>query len=143
MFPNSLFLPCLFATQYIHCFAVMILEILFALLVVTAGYILVDYLIHLMRLKKYPPGPWPLPIIGNLHLIRSQPHKVFHELAKKYGPVMSFSFGTQRMVVIQGIKEAKDMLVAKGQSFAGMRQLIPIFLMQHVIYVKHLCFVYS
>ena len=108
-------------TQYIYCFAVMILEILFALFVATVGYILVGYLMHLMRLKEYPPGPWPLPIVGNLNLISGQPHKAFDKLAKKYGPVMSFSFGTQRMVVIQGIKEAKEMLVTKGQSFAGKK----------------------
>ena len=105
--------------QCINCFAVMILEILFAVAIATVGYILVGYFIHLMRLKEYPPGPWPLPIIGNWHLIGSQPHKAFDKLAKKYGPVMSFSFGTQRMVVVQGIKEAKEILVTKGQSFAG------------------------
>ena len=100
----------------------MILEILFALFAATVGYILVGYFIHLMRLKEYPPGPWPLPIIGNLHLIgNSQSYKSLNKLAKTYGPVMSFSFGTQRIVVIQGIREAKEMLVTKGQSFAGKR----------------------
>ena len=97
----------------------MILEILYTLLVATAGYVLVSYCIQLKRLKEYPPGPWPLPIIGNLHLISSEPHKALSRLGKKYGPVMSFSFGSQRFVVIQGIKEARETLITKGLSFAG------------------------
>jgi len=100
----------------------MILEILYTLLVATAGYVLVSYCIQLKRLKEYPPGPWPLPIIGNLHLISSEPHKALSRLGKKYGPVMSFSFGSQRFVVIQGIKEARETLITKGLSFAGRPQ---------------------
>ena len=99
----------------------MILEIFNALLIGAVSYVLVSYCIHLLQMKQYPPGPWPLPIVGNLHLISSAPHKALKKLAKTYGPVMSFSFGGQRMVVIQGIKEAKEMLVAKGQSFSGKR----------------------
>jgi len=75
-----------------------------------------------MSLKDYPPGPWPLPIIGNLHMISSEPHKALDKLAKKYGPVMGFSFGSERVVVIQGIKEARETLLTKGQSFAGRPQ---------------------
>ena len=97
----------------------MILEIVNALLIGTVGYTILKYCIHLMSLKDYPPGPWPLPIIGNLHLISNEPYKALDRLSKKYGPVMGFSFGNQRMVVIQGIKEAKDTLVTKGQLFAG------------------------
>jgi len=100
----------------------MILEILFTLLVATAGYVLVSYCIQLKRLKEYPPGPWPLPIVGNLHLISSEPYKALNRLGKKYGPVMSFSFGSQRFVVIQGIKEARETLITKGLSFAGRPQ---------------------
>ena len=97
----------------------MILEILYTLLLATAGYVLVSYCIQLRRLKDYPPGPWPLPIIGNLHLISSEPHKALSRLGKKYGPVMSLSFGSKRFVVIQGIKEARETLITKGLSFAG------------------------
>ena len=97
----------------------MFLDIINALLIAAVGYILVTYCIHLMHLKDYPPGPWPLPIIGNLHLISSKPHIVLHMLRKKYGPVMSFSFGSQRMVVIQEITRAKETLGTK--EFSGKR----------------------
>ena len=98
----------------------MILEISTALFVAVFGYILVKYAQQLLQLKNYPPGPWPLPVIGNLHLLGKKPHKALSDLAQKYGPVMGFSFGSERVVMVQGIKEAKELLVTKGQFSAGM-----------------------
>ena len=97
----------------------MIFEVLIGLVTAVGVYILVNYCMHLKQLKQYPPGPWPLPIIGNLHLIMNEPHKALMRMSKKHGPVIGFSFGNQRMVVVQGIKEARELLVNKGEAFAG------------------------
>ena len=77
-------------------------------------YALCDYLHHVFSLKKYPPGPFPLPIIGNLHLLGSDPHEDFHRLSKKFGDVYGFSFGMNRLVVVNAIEPAKEALVSKG-----------------------------
>ncbi|KAM3308535.1 hypothetical protein P3S67_010279 [Capsicum chacoense] len=39
--------------------------------------------------QKLPPGPWRLPLIGSLHHLISghNPHRIFRDLARKYGPV--------------------------------------------------------
>uniref|UniRef100_A0A3Q7G6K9 Cytochrome P450 n=1 Tax=Solanum lycopersicum TaxID=4081 RepID=A0A3Q7G6K9_SOLLC len=38
--------------------------------------------------RKLPPGPKPWPIIGNLNLLGSLPHKSLHHLSQKYGDLM-------------------------------------------------------
>ncbi|PHU25615.1 Cytochrome 71D6 [Capsicum chinense] len=41
--------------------------------------------------KKLPPGPWKFPFIGSMHLmVGGIPHRVFRELAQKYGLLMHF-----------------------------------------------------
>ena len=56
-------------------------------------WMLITYVEHLITLRKYPPGPFPLPLIGNLLLLSKDPHLDFIELGKKYGDIFSISFG--------------------------------------------------
>ena len=81
----------------------MLWEAFYTLCLASFLYVAVKYIISLTQLKKYPPGPIPLPLIGNLHLIGTKPYESFKKLARTYGDVMSFSFGSQRIVVINGI----------------------------------------
>eukprot|EP00794_Sanderia_malayensis_P012087 gene12087-13333_t len=88
----------------------------------TAGLLVNHYFIRLTELKNYPPGPIPLPVIGNLHLLGLKPHESLVQLSKKYGPVMSLSIGPQRIVVFNSIEPAKEALLKKGEEFAGRPQ---------------------
>ncbi|XP_063171268.1 cytochrome P450 2W1-like [Candoia aspera] len=77
--------------------------------------------------QRMPPGPSPLPIIGNLHLINIQRQDIsFMKLSKKYGPVFTFHFGLQKVVVLVGYKAVKEALLSKGNEFID-RPPIPIF----------------
>ncbi|XP_042293395.1 cytochrome P450 2W1 [Sceloporus undulatus] len=74
-----------------------------------------------------PPGPTPLPIIGNLHLLDiKRQDKSILKLAKKYGPVFTLHFGFQKVVVLTGYDAVKDALVNFTEEFVD-RPLIPIF----------------
>lgn len=42
---------------------------------------------------KIPPGPSPLPIIGNLLELGNKPHQSLAKLAKIHGPIMSLKLG--------------------------------------------------
>uniref|UniRef100_A0A8D1LKR8 Cytochrome P450 2W1 n=1 Tax=Sus scrofa TaxID=9823 RepID=A0A8D1LKR8_PIG len=79
------------------------------------------------RAPRWPPGPRPLPLIGNLHLLRvSQQDRSFMELAKQYGPVFTVHLGHQKMVVLTGYEAVREALVGTRQELAG-RPPIAIF----------------
>uniref|UniRef100_A0A3Q2GG78 Cytochrome P450 2G1-like n=1 Tax=Cyprinodon variegatus TaxID=28743 RepID=A0A3Q2GG78_CYPVA len=69
---------------------------------------------------RLPPGPNPLPLIGNLPQIdKNAPFKTFLELSKTYGPVMTLYLGWQRVVVLVGYDTVKEALVDQADDFTG------------------------
>ncbi|KAH0929647.1 hypothetical protein HID58_015374 [Brassica napus] len=59
-----------------------------------------------------PPSPSSLPVIGNLHHLAGLPHRCFHNLSKKYGPVMLLRLGSVPVVVISSSEAAEAVLKA-------------------------------
>ncbi|XP_069488822.1 cytochrome P450 2G1-like [Ambystoma mexicanum] len=67
-----------------------------------------------------PPGPAPLPLIGNLHQIRpSNLLKSLKMLSEKYGPVFTVHLGFRHAVVLWGYDAVKEALVDQGEAFSG------------------------
>ena len=98
----------------------MIIEIVLLLALVPVVYAIFEYIDHVLKLKNYPAGPFPLPVIGNFHLLSlNKPYESFRDLGEKYGDVYSFSFGMDRIVVVNKIEAAREVLVTKGKEFAG------------------------
>ncbi|MBZ3883501.1 Cytochrome P450 2W1 [Sciurus carolinensis] len=76
---------------------------------------------------RWPPGPHPLPFLGNLHLLRvSQQDRSLMELSEHYGPVFTVHLGSQKTVVLSGYEAVREALVGTGQELAD-RPPIPIF----------------
>ena len=50
--------------------------------------------------KNLPPGPAPLPVLGNLLSLGTSPHLALQKLAEKYGSVMMVYFGGTPTVVL-------------------------------------------
>nr|DBA19427.1 TPA: hypothetical protein GDO54_015265 [Pyxicephalus adspersus] len=74
-----------------------------------------------------PPGPRPLPLIGNLNLVDlKRPYKSLMELSEKYGEIFTIYFGPKKMVVITGYNAVKNALVNQADEF-GERADIPVF----------------
>ncbi|KAK8543771.1 hypothetical protein V6N13_025939 [Hibiscus sabdariffa] len=67
---------------------------------------------------KFPPGPKPWPIIGNLNLIGSLPHQSLHKLSQRYGPLMHLKFGSYPLVVASSVEMAAEFLKSHDQIFA-------------------------
>ncbi|XP_075057401.1 cytochrome P450 2K1-like [Mixophyes fleayi] len=77
--------------------------------------------------KNFPPGPTPLPIIGNMNIIDvARPHNTFIELSKKYGSVFSVQIGLTKMVILCGYDTVKDALINHAEEFSE-RPNSPLF----------------
>uniref|UniRef100_A0A8C5Q2W3 Cytochrome P450 n=1 Tax=Leptobrachium leishanense TaxID=445787 RepID=A0A8C5Q2W3_9ANUR len=86
------------------------------------------YLTSLSKKIKYrfPPGPTPLPLVGNVHLLNiKRQDYTFMKLAKKYGNVFTFHLGTIKAVVLIGYDAVKEGLVDLNYEF-GSRGAIPV-----------------
>ncbi|XP_078503735.1 cytochrome P450 2K1-like [Lissotriton helveticus] len=101
-----------------------------ALLACVLGVIFVLKIINGRKSDKYsnfPPGPRPLPIIGNLHILNlKRPYVSFLELSKEYGSVFSVHIGLQKTVVLAGYETVRDALVNHAEEFSE-RAHIPLF----------------
>ncbi|XP_022156837.1 geraniol 8-hydroxylase-like [Momordica charantia] len=71
------------------------------------------------RNSKLPPGPRPLPVIGNLLDLGEKPHKSLASLAKVHGPVMSLKLGQVTAVVVSSAAMAKQVLQTNDQDLCN------------------------
>ncbi|XP_048194595.1 cytochrome P450 2C8-like isoform X3 [Perognathus longimembris pacificus] len=77
--------------------------------------------------RKLPPGPTPLPIIGNiLQLDIKDVTKSLTNFSKVYGPVFTLYFGMKPTVVLYGYEAVKEALIDHGEEFSG-RGKVPLF----------------
>ncbi|KAM6991748.1 uncharacterized protein LKV04_007912 [Tautogolabrus adspersus] len=75
--------------------------------------------------RKEPPGPKPLPLLGNLlQLDRKMPYNTLVELSKEYGSVFTVYFGLKKVVVLAGYKTVKEALVNHAEEFGDRAPLL-------------------
>ncbi|XP_067319258.1 cytochrome P450 2C18-like [Anolis sagrei] len=78
------------------------------------------------RKGRMPPGPTPLPIVGNvLQLKGKQWDEVFSKISEKYGPMFTLYLGTEPVVVLYGYEAIKEALIDQGNDFSA-RAKVPL-----------------
>ncbi|XP_028020046.2 cytochrome P450 2E1 isoform X2 [Balaenoptera acutorostrata] len=96
------------------------LGIMVALLVWMATLLLISIWTHIYSNRRLPPGPFPLPFVGNIFQleIKNIP-KSFTRLAERFGPVFTLYLGSRRFVVLHGYKAVKEVLLDYRNEFSG------------------------
>src|SRR3982074_3735982 len=74
-----------------------------------------------------PPGPKPLPIIGNVHQApKSYSWRTYREWSKEYGPIVYVSMLGQPIIVLSTSEVAHDLLAKHGAIFSDRPRLFVI-----------------
>ncbi|XP_042035665.1 trimethyltridecatetraene synthase-like [Salvia splendens] len=94
------------------------LESLLALILIAALALLSRRLPKRPSQRKLPPGPRPWPIIGNMNLLGSSPHRSLHSLSQKYGDLMLIKLGTSIVLVASSAEMAEQFLKVHDANFA-------------------------
>ncbi|KAM4641700.1 cytochrome P450 2C5-like [Discoglossus pictus] len=75
---------------------------------------------QMYRNQNLPPGPNPLPLIGNLlQLKRGQMASSLIEIWEQYGPVYTLYLRTRPVVVLCGYQAVREALIDQGEEFGG------------------------
>ncbi|EAZ26270.1 geraniol 8-hydroxylase [Oryza sativa Japonica Group] len=79
--------------------------------------------LYLLRLfsdarRNLPPGPRPLPLVGNLLELGAKPHRSLARLAERHGPLMTLRLGAVTTIVASSPDAARDILQRHDAAFS-------------------------
>lgn len=90
-------------------------------LLVTIGVLIHDVILW----KRMPPGPQPLPFIGNkFDVPKRHPWIQFQEWSRQYGPIYTVWFGRRPTVIISDPNVAVDLLEKRSQKYSSRPRFV-------------------
>ena len=103
----------------------MLYSILLVIFVAPLLYRWLSFYWSVLTLHHLPPGPFPLPFVGNLHVIGANVHVSLTNLAQKYGDLMTVYFGSERAIIVSSSELAREVLVRQSNAFGGRPRNLP------------------
>ena len=101
----------------------MLVEILLLSVITSILWSAVTYI----KRRKMPPGPFPLPFVGNVYQLGSDPPFSMEKLRKQYGETYTVVTPVGDIVIVNNGKLAQEALVTKKDDFAGRPQFFPAY----------------
>ncbi|KAL8460084.1 hypothetical protein ACS0TY_031064 [Phlomoides rotata] len=89
-----------------------------ALVLLSLSTLFIAYKLFQRLRFKLPPGPRPLPIVGNLPDLKPVLVRCFTEWSHLYGPIFSVYFGSHLSVIVNSSALAKEVLKDNDQQLA-------------------------
>ncbi|XP_071687334.1 premnaspirodiene oxygenase-like [Rutidosis leptorrhynchoides] len=96
--------------------------------------VIIFFLLKLLNITKKPnssskfppPGPWKIPIIGNIFSMvsRQPPHHVLRNLARKHGPLMHLQLGEVSALIVSSPQVAKEIMIKNDVAFADRPEIL-------------------
>jgi 26-hydroxylase len=102
-------------------------ELFRTLCVFVVALLVVRLVQFLGELRRLPPGPWGVPVLGYLPFLKGDVHLHFHKLVQQYGSIFSARLGNQLVVVLSDhhtIREAFKREEFTGRPHTGFSNLI-------------------
>lgn len=89
------------------------------------GLVVAYYVALYFRQKSrhYAPGPTPLPIIGN-RVPTEKTWLFFHELCKKYGPIVRLNMAGSEMLILDELEDVEELLGKRSGNYSSRKQLV-------------------
>ncbi|CAL8243713.1 unnamed protein product [Lota lota] len=88
--------------------------------------LLVRQLVKQRRPPGFPPGPSPIPVIGNIFSLATEPHVFLKKQSEVHGQIFSLDLGGILAVVLNGYDCIRECLYHQGDVFAD-RPSLPLF----------------
>ncbi|XP_062592220.1 cytochrome P450 2J4-like [Saccostrea cucullata] len=95
------------------------------LILISVLSFLIFWFVFWRKKGNLPPGPLPVPFLGNLILFKKNPHgyKAYTKLAEEYGNIYTLHCGSTLIVILNGYDAINEAFVKQADVFTDRPQL--------------------